>query len=64
MGHSFELNALDLSLEKSAPKSRLQLKNFNQINSNIKEFSRENTDFQALMDFMEKQYLVFEVRND
>lgn len=64
MGHSFEINALDLSSEKSIQKSRIQLKNFDQINFNIKEFSRKNTDFQALMDFMEKQYLAFEVKND
>ncbi|KHF78180.1 hypothetical protein PJ15_1237 [Acinetobacter sp. neg1] len=64
MGHSFEINALDLSSEQSIQKSRIQLKNFDQINSNIKEFCRKNTDFQALMDFMEKQYLAFEVKND
>ncbi|MGA6136591.1 DUF4123 domain-containing protein [Acinetobacter dispersus] len=64
MGHSFEINALDLSYEQSIQKSRIQLKNFDQINSSVKEFSRKNTDFQALMDFMEKQYLAFEVRND
>lgn len=64
MGHSFEINALDLSSEQSIQKSRIQLKNFDQINTKIKEFSRKNADFQALMDFMEKQYLAFEVRND
>lgn len=64
MGHSFEINALDLSSEQSIQKSRIQLKNFDQINIKIKEFSRKNADFQALMDFMEKQYLAFEVRND
>lgn len=64
MGHSFEINALDFSLEKSTQKSKIQLKNFDQINTKIKEFSRKNADFQALMDFMEKQYLAFEVRND
>ncbi|TVT86979.1 DUF4123 domain-containing protein [Acinetobacter colistiniresistens] len=64
MGHSFEINALDLSSEQTLQKSRIQLKNFDQINSSIKEFSRKNADFQALMDFMQKQYLAFEVRND
>ncbi|ENU23716.1 hypothetical protein F993_01870 [Acinetobacter proteolyticus] len=64
MGHSFEINALDLSSEQSIQQSRIQLKNFDQINTKIKEFSRKNADFQALMDFMEKQYLAFEVRND
>lgn len=64
MEHSFEINALDFSSEQFTRKSRIQLKNFDQINSNIKEFSRKNADFQALIKFMEKQYLAFEVKDD
>lgn len=64
MEHSFEINALDFSSEQFTQKSRIQLKNFDQINSNIKEFSRKNADFQALIKFMEKQYLAFEVKDD
>ncbi|MGE8654461.1 MAG: DUF4123 domain-containing protein [Acinetobacter gandensis] len=64
MGHSFEISALDFCSKKSNLKTRIQLKNFDQINSKIKEFSRKNADFQLLIDFMEKQYLVFEVKND
>ncbi|MBU3848698.1 MAG: DUF4123 domain-containing protein [Candidatus Acinetobacter avistercoris] len=64
MGHSFEISALEFCSKKSNLKTRIQLKNFDQINSKIKEFSRKNAEFQLLIDFMEKQYLVFEVKND
>lgn len=63
MGHSFEISALDFCSNKSNLNSRIQLKNFDQINSRIKEFSRKNVEFQVLIDFIEKQYLSFEVRN-
>lgn len=64
MEHSFEINAVDFISEKSTQKSKIQLENFDQINSKTKEFSRKNVDFQALIDFMEKQYLAFEVKDD
>lgn len=64
MGRSFAINASDFSTEDSVKKSKILLKNFDQISTNIKKNSIKNPDPQTVIDYMEEQYLAFEVKND
>lgn len=63
MGHSFEMDSFDFKMKKSQVQMNTYLENFDQINKKIREFCRKNNDFKSLIDFMEKQYLVLEVKN-
>jgi hypothetical protein len=61
MSHCFEIKDINYNSEEFERKSKINLDKIDQINDQVRKFSRSNSDFDSVVNFIRKQYLDFEI---